>query len=68
MRRARKLTELLLILQRESELISDFITEGGSEYIVLIFWAEDVSMWRCMHRASSYNMYINQQDAQNSCD
>ena len=24
--------------------------------------------WRCMHRASSYNMYINQQDAQNSCD
>ena len=23
---------------------------------------------RCMHRASSYNMYINQQDAQNSCD
>ena len=22
----------------------------------------------CMHRASSYNMYINQQDAQNSCD
>jgi hypothetical protein len=44
MRRARKLTELLLILQRESELISDFITEGGSEYIVLIFWAEDVSM------------------------
>ena len=26
------------------------------------------SVWRCMHRASSYNMYINQQDAQNSCD
>ena len=22
----------------------------------------------CMHRASSYNMYMNQQDAQNSCD
>ena len=27
-----------------------------------------VLIWRCMHRASSYNMYINQQDAQNSCD
>ena len=26
------------------------------------------SIWRCMHRASSYNKYINQQDAQNSCD
>ena len=25
-------------------------------------------LWRCIHRASSYNMYINQQDAQNSCD
>ena len=25
-------------------------------------------VWRCMHRASSYSMYINQQDAQNSCD
>jgi hypothetical protein len=25
-------------------------------------------IWRCMHRASSYNMYINQQDAQNSGD
>ena len=25
-------------------------------------------IWRCMHRASSYNMYINQQVAQNSCD
>ena len=24
--------------------------------------------WRCMHRASSYNMYKNQQDAHNSCD
>ena len=26
------------------------------------------SAWRCKHRASSYSMYINQQDAQNSCD
>ena len=26
------------------------------------------AVWRCMHRASSYNMYTNQQDAQNSCD
>ena len=26
------------------------------------------SIWRCMYRASSYNMYINQQDAHNSCD
>ena len=25
-------------------------------------------IWYCMHRASSCNMYINQQDAQNSCD
>ena len=25
-------------------------------------------VWRCMHRASSCNMYTNQQDAQNSCD
>ena len=25
-------------------------------------------LWYCMHRASSCNMYINQQDAQNSCD
>ena len=25
-------------------------------------------IWRCMHRASSYNMYINQQIAQNSSD
>ena len=28
----------------------------------------ETRVWRCMHRASSYNMYINQQDAQNSCD
>ena len=27
-----------------------------------------LAFWRCMHRASSYNIYINQQDAQNSCD
>ena len=26
------------------------------------------TIWRCMHHASSYNMYIKQQDAQNSCD
>ena len=25
-------------------------------------------IWRCMHRALSCNMYMNQQDAQNSCD
>ena len=25
-------------------------------------------VWSCMHCASSYNMYINQQDAQDSCD
>ena len=24
----------------------------------------EISIWRCMHRASPYNMYINQQDAQ----
>ena len=28
-----------------------------------------VAIWRFMHRASSYNMYMNQQDAQKiSCD
>ena len=27
-----------------------------------------ILIWRCMHRASSYNVYMNQQDAQNSCD
>ena len=26
------------------------------------------TVWRCMHRASSYNMYIKQQDVQNSCE
>jgi hypothetical protein len=25
-------------------------------------------VWYCMHRASSHNMYIHPQDAQNSCD
>ena len=25
-------------------------------------------IWRCMHRASSHSVYMNQQDAQNSCD
>jgi len=25
-------------------------------------------VWRCMNPASSYSMFINQQDAQNSCD
>jgi hypothetical protein len=29
---------------------------------------KEFDIWRCMHRASSYNMYINQQDVQNSCD
>ena len=32
-----------------------------------IFW-NIIKIWRFMHRASSYNMYINQQDAQTSCD
>ena len=27
-----------------------------------------LEFWRCMYRASSYNMCMNQQDAQNSCD
>ena len=27
-----------------------------------------VTFWYCMYSASSYNMYINQQDAENSCD
>ena len=26
------------------------------------------AFWRCMHRPSSCNMYMNQQDAQNSCN
>ena len=29
-------------------------------------WKHLCRIWRCMHRASSCNMYINQQDAQNS--
>ena len=27
-----------------------------------------LAFWRCMHHASSNTIYINQQDAQNSCD
>ena len=29
---------------------------------------QEIVIWRCMHRAPSCNMYINQQVAQNSCD
>ena len=40
--------------------------------IKLIRYADGIKQrlvfWRCMHRASSYNMYINKQDAQNSWD
>ena len=30
--------------------------------------ARKMTFLRCMYRASSYNMYINQQHVQNSCD
>ena len=38
------------------------------ETAVLFYSVERIilSVWYCMHRASSYNMYINQQDAHNS--
>ena len=35
---------------------------------ILPYLQKLITIWRCMHRASSYNMYINQQDAQNSYD
>ena len=35
---------------------------------ITYFQEEGQEILRCMHRASPYNMYINQQDAQNSCD
>ena len=41
------------------------ITAGLMDMLMEKGWK---AIWRCMHRASSYNMYINQQDAQNSCD
>ena len=35
-------------------------------YCFIVLQVSEV--WCCTHRASSYNMYINQQDALNSCD
>ena len=40
-------------------LLSDYRNEGERR---------GYESWRCVHRASSYNVYINQQDAQNFCD
>ena len=37
----------------------------GGPWVVHEIW---LAIWRCIHRASSYNMYKNQQDVQNSCD
>ena len=45
--------------------LSEYLREPLS-FILFIY--SKLVIWRFMHRASSYNMYINQQDAQNSCD
>ena len=44
------------------------IPVGGKNQVPLNLTRTTGAIWRCMHRASSYDMYINQQDAQNSCD
>ena len=50
--------------------ISFLLLEQKYRTIYILNW--DVTQigdtWSCIHRASSYNTYINQQDAQNSCD
>ena len=46
----------------ENKMTGDSLmgTEQAIKYPILV--------WYCMHRTSSCNIYMNQKDAQNSCD
>ena len=60
----------LYLISNEINIPRDNIRIDGEGFFNFVgTWVKfGEEIWRFMHRASSYNMYMNQQDVQNSCD
>ena len=68
-----KILVITLYFPLDALHVSDYISPSSGATFYKLYIAFGVCRYVCLlcgysHRALSYNMYINQQDAQNSCD